>query len=200
MTLAALTFVLTSAAAFTSPSTLLRSASSRSPIAAGSCSRLASSVPRMDGGAVGTEPNLRITGDHNLEVTDPMREYAAQKLGKPLSIHADVINSAQPVDVHLKVEHRGLHDSEHVGKEAHIAEITVSCKDKAIIRAESETETMYASLDELADMVSRKLRKHKEKRVDLKENRKRTDKERIADAVLADDEDEEFPADQMRAA
>ena len=40
-------------------------------------------------------------------------------------------------------------------------------------------------------MLSRKLRKHKEKRVDLKENRKRTDKERIAVAALADDEDEE---------
>ena len=134
---------------------------------------------------------LRISGSGDLEVTEPMREYAEQKLFKPLDIHADVLNVAQAVELHLKVEHRGLHDSEHKGREAHIAKVEVSCKDKALIVAESETESMYASLDELADMLSRKLRKHKEKRVDLKENRKRTDKERIAVAALADEEDEE---------
>ena len=84
-----------------------------------------------------------------------------------------------------------MHDTEHRGKEAHIAEVrsasqhgtrsstltvndeitpafpprqvTALCTDKQVIRVSHECDDMYASLDILADQLARKLRKHKEK-------------------------------------
>ena len=50
---------------------------------------------------------------------------------------------------------------------------------------------MYSSLDELADMVTRKLRKHKEKKMDVKQERRRDDKLEVVEALVdADDDDE----------
>jgi ribosomal subunit interface protein len=67
------------------------------------------------------------------------------------------------VTVSLKVEKHALHDTEHKGKEAHIAEVTALCSDKQVIRVSHECEDMYASLDLLADQLARKLQQHKEK-------------------------------------
>jgi ribosomal subunit interface protein len=61
------------------------------------------------------------------------------------------------------VEKHALHDTEHKGKESHIAELTALCTDKQVIRVSHECEDMYVSLDLLADQLARKLRKHKEK-------------------------------------
>merc|ERR1719443_1463666 len=83
--------------------------------------------------AVDMNAALNIKGSNTLEVTEPMKEYASTKLGKPLEVHAEVLNSASPAEVHLKVEHRSVHDADHLGKEAHIADVTVYCKDKAVI-------------------------------------------------------------------
>mmetsp|Transcript_26155 Transcript_26155/g.76465 ORF Transcript_26155/g.76465 Transcript_26155/m.76465 type:complete len:139 (-) Transcript_26155:341-757(-) len=79
-------------------------------------------------------------------------------------------------------------DAEHRGKEAHIAEATAFCIDKHVINARSENEDMYASIDELTDTLTRSLRKYKEKRIDIKEERKRTSKETIGAEILEDDE------------
>lgn len=68
------------------------------------------------------------------------------------------------VDVDLKVEHRALHDTEHRGREAHIAVVTAYCQDKQVIRVSHESDDMYASIDLLADQLARKLRKYKERR------------------------------------
>ena len=68
--------------------------------------------------AVGMNAALLIKGT-DLEVTEPLKEYADTKIGKPLTVHAEVLNSASPAEVHLKVEHRGVHDADHLGKEAH---------------------------------------------------------------------------------
>lgn len=67
------------------------------------------------------------------------------------------------VTISLKVEKHALHDTEHKGKESHIAEITALCTDKQVFHVSHECEDMYASLDLLADQLARKLCKHKEK-------------------------------------
>jgi putative sigma-54 modulation protein len=66
----------------------------------------------------------------------------------------------------LKVEHRGggLHDQDHQGLEAHIAEVTALCSDKQVIRVRFSGDDMYASLDKLSDRLGRKLRKYKERK------------------------------------
>lgn len=144
--------------------------------------------------AVGMNAALLIKGT-DLEVTEPLKEYADTKIGKPLTVHAEVLNSASPAEVHLKVEHRGVHDADHLGKEAHIADVTVYCKDKAVIHASAESSSMYASLDELADTLSRKLRKHKERRVDVKQKDRREDKNVLNEQVFDDeDDDDDFAA------
>jgi len=122
----------------------------------------------------------------NFEVTDALKAYADQKLGKPLETFGSLLNG--DCELHLKVESRGLHDAEHRGKEAHIAEATAFCIDKHVINARSENEDMYASIDELTDTLTRSLRKYKEKRIDIKEERKRTSKETIGAEILEDDE------------
>lgn len=156
-------------------------------------------------GAVGMS-SVNLKG--NFPVTDAIREYADDKLGKPIETFGSLLNGVPEVSatrlgsqlfrhrnfitllsqVHLKVESRGLHDSEHKGKEAHIAEVTAFCIDKHVITAKAESEDMYSSLDELTDTLTRSLRKFKEKRIDLKENRKRSAKDELLTVALEDEE------------
>lgn len=103
----------------------------------------------------------------------------------------------------MKVEHRGggLHDSEHVGQEAHIAELTCRLKGKhEVIRATSESDNMYASVDQLTATLSRKLRKFKERRNDVKIQRKAGGKQEMNDELLGiDDFDFDDDADAAAA-
>ena len=45
---------------------------------------------------------------------------------------------------------------------------------------------MYASLDELTDMVTRMMRKHKEKKMDVKQDRRRGDKLDVVEALASE--------------
>jgi len=135
---------------------------------------------------------FRITGN-NVQVTEPLRTYSESKLGKPLDRHVDFLTSA---DLHLKVEHRagGLHDTEHKGTGAHIAELTAHCKDKQIIRVTAECEDMYESLDALTEKLSRQLRKYKERKQDRRSKRGVN-----SEAGLEEDDDEEGEAYELEA-
>jgi len=96
----------------------------------------------------------------------PHHQHGAPISPRPqLERYDRYINS---VTVSLKVESRSLHDTEHIGKESHIAELTALCTDKAVLRVSHECEDMYASIDLLADQLARKLKKHKEKLSDRK--------------------------------
>jgi putative sigma-54 modulation protein len=134
---------------------------------------------------------LHVTGQ-GVTVTEPMQEYADSKLSKPLDRFASLLNG--PAEVHLKVEHRGLHDTKHHGQEAHIAEVTAFCTDKAVVHASAESESMYASLDELSDMLERKLRKLKEKKMDVKQSSRREDKAELAEQLIDADDDDDVDA------
>jgi putative sigma-54 modulation protein len=92
---------------------------------------------------------LNISG-HHVEVTDSLREYVETKIGK-VERHFDIVS-----DVHCILT---------VEKLQHKAEATVHVNGGTIY-ADATEEDMYAAIDGLIDKLDRRVRKHKEKRVD----------------------------------
>lgn len=88
----------------------------------------------------------------NIEITDAIKAYVKEKMGK-VATHYDQI---QGIEVVLSV----IKNPAASGK--HIAE--VSCKlPSETIHCEEAAESMYASIDLLADKLARLIQKHKEK-------------------------------------
>ncbi|MBI3081002.1 MAG: ribosome-associated translation inhibitor RaiA [candidate division NC10 bacterium] len=87
---------------------------------------------------------LSITG-RNLEVTEALRNYAAEKLGK-VKKFLDAVTAAHVI---LSVE-----------KYRQIAEVTLRVRDLTI-RAEESTPDMYSSLDLVVDKIERQIRRYK---------------------------------------
>jgi len=85
-------------------------------------------------------------GKH-IEVTDAMRNYIEKRLNK-IERHFDHILE---VIVTLSVE-----------KNRQIVEVTLQAS-RALIRAEEETDDMYASIDKVADKLERQIQKYKDK-------------------------------------
>jgi putative sigma-54 modulation protein len=92
----------------------------------------------------------------NMEVTEAIREYVEQKIDKAVS-HFQALTTE--VDVHLSVARN------HRIASSQSAEVTVYANG-TIIRAEEKSESLYASIDLVADKISRKLRKFKERKSD----------------------------------
>jgi putative sigma-54 modulation protein len=90
----------------------------------------------------------------NIEITDAIREYVNQKIEKAVSHFQNMITE---VDVHLSVARNPRVNSRQ------IAEVTMYLNG-AVVRAEEGSENLYASIDLVADKISRQLRKYKEKR------------------------------------
>jgi len=133
---------------------------------------------------------LRITGASDLEITDAMRTHAEAKLAVPLEKFASVLNDAQDVELHMKVEKRAVHDEQHRGRVAHCAEVTAFLKGAhKSITVSSETEDMYSTIDELESLLARKLRKAKERRADSKVARGAKGKDDMELEVNADVDD-----------
>jgi putative sigma-54 modulation protein len=101
------------------------------------------------------EMKLVIQGK-NMEVTEAIREYVEQKLDKAVS-HFQALTTE--VDVHLSV----ARNPRIVSSQS--AEVTVYANG-SVIRAEEKSENLYASIDLVADKISRKLRKFKERKSD----------------------------------
>ena len=88
----------------------------------------------------------------NLEITDAIKAYVKEKLGK-VANHYDQITG---MDVILSV----IKNPAASGK--HIAE--VSCKtNTGVIRCEESADSMYESVDLLADKLDRQVKKYKDK-------------------------------------
>lgn len=88
----------------------------------------------------------------NIEITDAIKAYVKEKLGK-VTNHYDQI---QAIDVVLSV----IKNPAATGK--HIAEVL--CKlTSGSIHCEESAESMYASIDLLADKLDRQVKKHKDK-------------------------------------
>lgn len=94
----------------------------------------------------------------NIEITDAIREYVHQKIEKGVN-HFQ--NLTTQVDVHLSV----ARNPRVTPKQA--AEVTIYANGN-VIRAEESSESLYASIDLVADKIARQLRKYKEKRQDKK--------------------------------
>lgn len=88
----------------------------------------------------------------NIEITDAIKAYVKEKLGK-VANHYDQITG---MDVILSV----IKNPAASGK--HIAE--VSCKlNTGVIRCEESADSMYESIDLLADKLDRQVKKFKDK-------------------------------------
>ncbi|MBD2259071.1 ribosome-associated translation inhibitor RaiA [Pseudanabaena sp. FACHB-2040] len=94
----------------------------------------------------------------NIEVTDAIHDYVEQKISKAVSHFKHLTNE---VDVHLSVARNPRISPKQS------AEVTLYV-DGAVVRAEESSENLYASIDLVADKISRQLRKYKEKRQDKK--------------------------------
>jgi putative sigma-54 modulation protein len=91
-----------------------------------------------------------IVSGRQLEVTDSLRSYTSEKIGR-VQKHFD----------HLSTTNVVL----HVEKNRHMAEATINAKG-ATIAASAEGQDMYAAIDALADKLDRQVLKHKEKLAD----------------------------------
>ncbi len=88
----------------------------------------------------------------NIIITDAIKAYVKEKLGK-VANHYDQITG---LDVILSVV------KNPAASDSHIAE--VSCKlNSGAIHLEEAAESMYASIDLLADKLDRQVKKHKAK-------------------------------------
>jgi putative sigma-54 modulation protein len=89
----------------------------------------------------------------NIEITDAIREYVHQKIEKAVS-HFETITTE--VDVHLSVNRNPR------VTERQVTEVTVYANG-TVIRVQEAAEILYASIDLVADKITRKLRKYKER-------------------------------------
>ncbi|OLP19230.1 ribosomal subunit interface protein [Leptolyngbya sp. 'hensonii'] len=92
----------------------------------------------------------------NIEITDAIHEYVHQKVEKAISHFQSL---AMEVDVNLSVARNPRINPKQT------AEVTIYANG-AVIRAEESSENLYASIDLVADKISRQLRKYKERRQD----------------------------------
>jgi putative sigma-54 modulation protein len=96
----------------------------------------------------------------NIEITDAIREYVHNKIEKAVSHFQTITNE---VDVHLSVARNPRINPRQA------AEVTIYAN-KTVIRAEESSENLYASIDLVADKISRQLRKYKERLQNKKSN------------------------------
>ena len=89
---------------------------------------------------------INLTG-HHIEITDSLRTYVNEKMGK-LERHFDKVSNTHVI---LSVE-----------KDTQKAEATVHMSGNDIF-AEAHEHDMYASIDSLVDKLDRQVKKHKEK-------------------------------------
>lgn len=109
----------------------------------------------------------------NIEITDAIKAYVKEKIGK-VANHYDQITG---IDVVLSV----IKNPAAVGK--HVAE--VSCKmNTGVVRCEEAAESMYASIDLLADKLSRQVKKFKDKALSSdKTSIRNAEAEKVEEAV-----------------
>jgi putative sigma-54 modulation protein len=89
-------------------------------------------------------PSIRLTGRH-VTITAAMKDYFRRKVA---CLHFDY---PRIVDVHAILD---------IEKYRHTAEVILRCSNHIIIKANSETGDMYASLDQVFNRIARKMRKY----------------------------------------
>ncbi|MBR8833021.1 MAG: ribosome-associated translation inhibitor RaiA [Stigonema ocellatum SAG 48.90 = DSM 106950] len=127
----------------------------------------------------------------NIEITDGIREYVQQKIEKAVNHYQSLTNE---VDVHLGVARNPRINPKQA------AEVTIYANGN-VIRAEESSESLYASIDLVADKIARQLRKYKERRQDKKGNTETTIDGEVPQEVVTDligDRTPELPDEVVR--
>jgi putative sigma-54 modulation protein len=119
---------------------------------------------------------LLIQGN-NIAVTESINDYVHQKLEKAVKHYQSLTTK---VDVHLSVARNARIADKHK------AEVTVYANG-TVIRAQEGSESLYASIDLVADKIARQLRKYKEKLQDQKSRSAITTGEVAAPETLEED-------------
>jgi putative sigma-54 modulation protein len=128
----------------------------------------------------------------NIDITDAIRDYVHQKIEKAVSHYQSLTTE---VDVHLSVARNPRINPKQT------AEVTIYANG-AVVRAEESSENLYASIDLVANKISRQLRKYKEKRQDKnKTNGKTVEavKQRPVAPSLTVDKEPELPSQVLRS-
>lgn len=87
----------------------------------------------------------------NTEATEPIKEYAAKKIGNSIKKY-----------VHQDIDANVIFDVE---KQRQITEVSLNCYGTNFT-SESSSDNLYKSIDSVADTLSARLRKQKEKTTD----------------------------------
>ncbi len=95
-----------------------------------------------------------ISGRH-LKITDPIKEYTEEKIGRLDKYFDSIIE----VDVTLSVEHSKTEGDVHKADALLFGNGTK-------IKVETENSDLYAAIDELSDVLERQVKKYKEKMKD----------------------------------
>ena len=105
------------------------------------------------------EANMRIyVNGRNIEITDAIKAYAKEKLGK-VAAHYDQISG---IDVVLTVIKNPS------VAENHTAEVSCKFTTGQQVQVAETAESMYASIDLVSDKLSRQVQKYKEKNLKSK--------------------------------
>ncbi len=91
----------------------------------------------------------------NLELTEAIKDYATEKLGKI----ATILDGVEPADVRLDL---GKPSNHHHKGDIFRAEVNLQIPG-AVLRAESETIDLYAAIDEMTDRLRAQVVKWKDK-------------------------------------
>jgi putative sigma-54 modulation protein len=118
---------------------------------------------------------LRVSG-RNLDITDPIREYAERKLAR-IERH---LTEDTRVDLELAIErNRSISANQH-------AELTVWTRGP-VLRAHEYAEDMYAAIDLAVDKLDRQVRRYRERRRNWRPHHQARD----IDALLPLSDDDE---------
>ena len=116
----------------------------------------------------------------NIEITDAIKAYVKEKLGKVVN-HYDQI---QGIKVILSV----IKNPSASGK--HVAEVNCTLNSGTVVHVEESAESMYASIDLIADKLDRQVKKVKDKSLSSDKNTIRN----VEVEVVEEDEVEEINA------
>lgn len=122
---------------------------------------------------------ITVTGRH-MGVTDSIREYAEEKIGKAAKLHD---RDDMTVEVVLHVE------KNPANKNRDVAEVTARQKG-IVVRAEEAAPDMYAAIDLVSEKLEKQMRKYKSKLLDRRHGQMAV-KTAPGDSELSDEVEDE---------